>query len=270
MSPTILITGASQGIGRATAERFAYEGYRLILAARQEERLNALAQDLSSRRGVETLALPTDVSNPVQVAALIEAGIDRFGAIDVLINNAGIYCSGPIESFSLEDWHTVIDTNLWGYIHTIHAVLPGMLAKGKGTIINIGSIGSEVPLAYLVPYTTSKFAVQGLTEALHSELAAKGIHVGGIYPNLIKSDFLERAIFRGHDPEEQRRRRHQIEQILDVPFVEKPEQVADAVWKMVIERQEKVLLGSAQVTSIFNRLLPPFMRWLPQQVFSME
>ncbi len=117
--------------------------------------------------------------------------------IEVLINNAGIYASVPIESFTLNDWHQVIDTNLWGYIHTIQTLLPYFLKQGKGTIVNVSSMGGKVPTPYLVPYCTSKFAVTGLATALQAELHPKGIRVIGIYPNLIRSHLMERALFRG-------------------------------------------------------------------------
>lgn len=116
MTATILITGGSQGIGKATAYRFAQEGYNIILAAREPERLKAVADELRSRFSVNTLAIPTDVKDPVQVNTLIQKALDQFRVIDVLVNNAGIYVSGPVEKFTLEEWHQTLDTNLWGYI----------------------------------------------------------------------------------------------------------------------------------------------------------
>jgi NAD(P)-dependent dehydrogenase (short-subunit alcohol dehydrogenase family) len=173
------------------------------------------------------------VKEPEQVNLLVHKALEHYGSIDVLINNAGIYVSGPIEEFSLSDWHQVIDTNLWGYIHTIQALLPHFIERGTGTIVNLSSIGGKIPTAYLTPYCTSKFAVTGLTEALHSELAPKGIHVCGIYPNLIKSSLMERAIFRGKDDQDAHARRDQLNKVLSVPVVEKPEDVAKAIWDAV-------------------------------------
>lgn len=266
MAPTVLITGASQGIGKATALLFAQQGYDLILAARQIDRLEALANELRSQQH-HVLAIPTDVRDAEQVQSLMRTAIAQMGQIDVLVNNAGIYISGAVEEFSLEDWHQAIDTNLWGYIHTIHAVLPHFLSQGKGTIVNVSSIGGKVPLPYLAPYTTSKFAITGLTEALNSELSAKGIHVGGVYPNIIKTNFLERAIFRGKTQSDTQARRQQVEQVLQVPLVETPEDVAKAIWQVVKHKHKQVIVGSANLSLASHRFLPNVMQWLIRKTF---
>jgi len=267
MTGTVLITGASQGIGNAIAHEFGKHGYNIVLAAREPERLSAAAEEVRSRYSVATLPVPTDVRDPDQVAMLVQAAITRFSTVDVLVNNAGVYISGPVEAFTLADWHQAIDTNLWGYIHTIYTLLPHLIERGKGTIVNLSSIGGNVPLAYLAPYTTTKFAIDGLTQALHTELSPKGIHVCGIYPNLIKTSFLERAIFRGVDEADQHERRHQVEKILQNPLVEKPEDVAAAVWDAVQSRKEKVYVGSAQPTAALHAALPQLTRWMTRKVF---
>ena len=264
MAPTVLITGASQGIGKATALLFARKGYDLILAARQADRLEAVAQEVQAL-GRGALAVSTDVTDSAQVNILVRKALDHYGAIDVLINNAGIYISGPVEQFSLSDWHKTIDTNLWGYIHTIHALLPHFLERGTGTIVNLSSIGGKVPVPYLVPYSTSKFAVAGLTQALHSELAPKGIHVCGIYPNVIKSSLMERAIFRGKDDQDAQARRDQLNQVLSVPVVEKPEDVAQAIWDAVKHQRSEVMVGSANVSKTAYRLFPGLMQFVFRQ-----
>ncbi|MBD1923949.1 SDR family oxidoreductase [Microcoleus sp. FACHB-831] len=270
MASTVLITGASQGIGKATAELFASKGeYNIVLAARQPDRLEAVAQDLQ-KLGHSALAVPTDVRDPDQVQALVQKALDRFGSIDVLINNAGRYISGPADKFSLEDWHKTIDLNLWGYIHTIHALLPHFLQRGSGTIVNLSSIGGKVPIAYLVPYSTSKFAVTGLTESLHAELAPKGIHVCGIYPNLIKSSLMERAIFRGIDDEDAQARREQLNMVLKVPVVEKPEDVAKAIWDAVKHKKSEVVVGSANLSQASYRLFPGLMQWVFRKTFQLK
>jgi short-subunit dehydrogenase len=266
MPSTVIITGASQGIGKETALLFARNGYNLVLAARQADRLDAFAQELKNA-GHSVLAIPTDVKDFAQVNALVEAALNQYGTIDVLVNNAGIYISGPVERFSLDDWHQAIDTNLWGYIHTVHALLPHLLEKGSGTIVNVGSIGGKVPVPYLIPYTTSKFAVTGFTQALQAELEPKGIQVCGIYPNLIKSDFLERAIFRGKDDADTQQRRDQVNQILKVPVVEKPEDVAKAIWNAVESKQSEVLVGSANLSAATHSLFPGLMQWLSRKAF---
>lgn len=266
MAPTILITGASQGIGKATALLFAQKGYDLVLASRRVEPLTTAAQEVQAL-GRTVLSVPCDVKDPQQVENLVNKALAQYGNIDVLINNAGIYSSGTVEDFSLEDWHQTIDTNLWGYIHTIHALLPFMIAKGSGTIVNVISIGGKVPIPYLVPYSTSKFALTGLTEAMHSELKPKGIHVCGIYPSVIKSSLMERAIFRGKDEQDIEARRNQLNQVLSTPVVEKPEDVAKAIWEGVKNRRSEVLVGSANVSNAAYGLFPGLMQWVFRQGF---
>ena len=264
MAPTVLITGASQGIGKATALLFARKGYDLVLAARQADRLATVAQEVQNL-GRAALSVPTDVRDPDQVNILVHKALEQYGAIDVLINNAGIYISGPVEDFSLNDWHQAVDTNFWGYVHTIQALLPHFLERRTGTIVNLSSIGGKVPVPYLVPYSASKYAVTGLTEALHSELKPKGIHVCGIYPSVIKSSLMERAIFRGKDDRDALARRDQLNQVLSTPVVEKPEDVAQAIWNAVKHQRSEVLVGSANVSNAAYRLSPGLMQWIFRQ-----
>jgi short-subunit dehydrogenase len=265
MEPTVLITGGSQGIGKATAFLFAKHGYRVALAARSDDRLQSVVHELQLEHSA--IAIPTDVRDPVQVKTLIDKTLDAYGSIDVLVNNAGIYISGPAEEFSLDDWHQAIDTNLWGYIHTIQALLPHFVAQSSGTIVNVCSVGGKLPLPYLAPYSTSKYAVTGLTEALHTELAPKGIHVAGIYPNIIRSDFLERAIFRGKDEADQRARRQQVETVIKVPLVETPEHVASAIWEAVQHKRTEVVVGSGNLALGAHGVFPKAMQWIFRKTF---
>lgn len=264
MAPTVLITGASQGIGKATALLFARQGYDLVLAARHAEPLAEVTQEIQ-QLGRSALSIPTDVKEPDQVKGLVQKALDHYGVVDVLVNNAGIYVSGPVEEFSLEDWHETIDLNLWGYIHTIQALLPHFLDRGKGTIVNLSSIVGKVPLPYVTPYCTSKFAVTGLTKSLQAELVPKGIHVCGIYPNVIKSDFMERAMFRGHDAKDAQARRDQLKTILKAPVIEKPEDVARAIWEAVEHKKSEVVVGSANIGTTANKIFPGLMQWFFRQ-----
>ncbi|MCP6759601.1 MAG: SDR family oxidoreductase [Fischerella sp. CENA71] len=270
MAPTVLITGGSEGIGKATALLFARKGYDLVLAARHGDRLQSTAQEIESIAGTKPLTVTCDVTDQSQVKTLVDNALDHYGYIDVLVNNAGIFVEGPVEQFSLEDWHKIIDTNLWGYIHTINLLLPHFIGRGQGTIVNISSIGGKVPNPYLVPYCTTKFAITGLTESLHTELQPKGIFVCGIYPNLIKSSFLERAIFRGKDEQDMQKRRQQIENLLQNPVIEKPEDVANAIWDAVKKHKAEVFVGSANLSQTIYRLFPGLLQWASRQVFKNE
>jgi len=269
MAPTALVTGGSEGIGKATALLLARQGYDLVLAARHSDRLEATADEVRSL-GRDVLPVVTDMKDPVQVNTLVDKALGHYGHLEVLVNNAGIYLSGPVEAFSLDDWHQAIDLNLWGYIHAIHALLPHFLQRGTGTIVNVSSIGGKVPVPYLTPYCTTKFAVTGLTESLHSELSPKGIHVAGIYPNVIKSNFMQRAIFRGKDTQDQQARQEQLEQVLKVPVVEKPEDVAQAIWDAIAHKKAEVIVGSANMSVAANRIFPSLMQWVFRKTFQLK
>lgn len=269
MAKTVIITGASQGIGKATALLFARQEYDIVLAARQPERLEALATEVREL-GREALAIPTDVTNPEQVNNLVEKALAHFGHVDVLINDAGIFCLGPVEEFSLSDWRQVIDTNVWGYIYTIHALLPHFLERGNGTIVNISSIGGIVPIPYQTPYTTSKYAVTGLTKALEAELSPKGIQVYGIYPNFIRTSINERTIFRGKDEQTKQARQELIDTAVKTPVLEKAEDVAEAIWQAIKNGQSDKIVGTAKLSKITYKFFPGLMQSLFRRIFGMS
>lgn len=269
MTNTVIITGASQGIGKATALLFARHNYDVVLAARQLDRLEATAAEIREL-GQEVIAISTDVKDPLQVNNMIEKAINHFGHIDVLINNAGIFGLGPVEDFSLDDWHQIIDTNLWGYIHTINAILPHFLERRQGTIVNVSSIGGIEPIPYQIPYTTSKYAITGLTKSLHAELSPKGIHVSGIYPSFISTQLMERAIFRGKDEETAKARSELVDKAVQTPVLEKPEDVAKSIWDAVKNRRSDVMVGTTNLWKAVYQLSPGLMQSLFRRVFGME
>ncbi|MEL6939613.1 MAG: SDR family oxidoreductase [Cyanobacteria bacterium J06598_1] len=264
MAKHALITGGSQGAGKATALLFAKNGWDITVAARGEERLNTAAEQIRST-GQQALAVPTDISDAAQVAELVERSTTTFGSIDALINNAGICLTGPMNNTSLEDWKQILGTNLWGCIHTIQAVLPAMLEQEDGVIINVGSIGGKMPLPEMTAYCTSKYALTGLTESLRLELSAKGIHVGIVHPGIINSDFMERAMFRGKSSDEAAQRQQQMMKTLESGIASKPEDVAKAVWKAVTQRQNEGVVGPATVATAMNRFFPELTQWALKQ-----
>ena len=255
MSPTVLITGASQGIGKATALLFAQNGYDLIITARSKDKLESTAEEIRNLNR-QVLAVPGDVSDRNAIESLVNSGIEQYGAIDVLVNNAGICMSAPMSETSIEDWERIINTNIWGYIYTINALLPHFIARKQGSIINVGSFGGKVPLPKMTAYCTSKFAVTGLTETLRIELEPQGIQVSGIHPSVTDSDFMERTVFKDRDPQETENRRQAMKKMLDSPLASKPEDVAKAIWHAVKHPQAEVVVGSAKVPAFFNRLFP--------------
>ncbi len=248
MSSTALITGASQGIGKATALLFAKKGYDLIITARTKDKLESVAEEIRTL-GVEVLAIASDVSDRSAVEALINLGIERFSQIDVLVNNAGVCMTAPMVKTTIEDWERIINVNLWGYIYTINTLLPHFIARKQGSIINVGSFGGKVPLPNMTAYCTSKHAITGLTETLRLELEPQGIHVSGIHPSVTNTDFMERAVFKDSDPE-------QMKQMLSSPLASQPEDVAKAIWDAVKHPQAEVVVGSAKVPTFLHRLFP--------------
>lgn len=256
----VLITGASQGTGKATALKFAQNGWDVTLAARNDQRLDQVAQEIRSL-GRQALAVPTDVGEATQVTHLVEMSVKTFGKVDVLVNNAGICLTGPMANTSLDDWQQILNTNLWGCIHTIQALLPKLLDQGSGTIINVGSFGGKMPLPQMTAYCTSKYALTGLTESLRLELAPQGIHVGIVHPGVINSSFLERAMFRGETDQEASTRQQQMAQMLTSNWVSQPEDIAAAVWTAVQQQQNEIVVGPAAIATELNRLFPQLTQW---------
>ena len=183
MTQTIFITGASSGIGRATAQYFHAKGWNVVATLRdpaQAGDLAALPQVLVSR---------LDVTDAATVAAAVGAAHERFGGIDVLLNNAGYGAYGPLEAFDMDGVRRQFDTNVIGLLEVTKAVLPGMRARGKGVVVNISSIGGRMTFPLGSLYHGTKFAVEGLSEALQYELEPLGIRVKIVEPGMIATDF---------------------------------------------------------------------------------
>ncbi|HYC05272.1 MAG TPA: SDR family oxidoreductase [Azospirillaceae bacterium] len=181
----VVLTGASSGIGRAAALAFAREGARLALAARSEDALEDTAR-LCRLMGAETVALPTDVTVPMDVAALRDAALNRWGRIDVWINNAGIGALGWFEEVPAEAHRRVVETNLVGPLNGAAVVMPHFVRRRRGVLINMVSVGGWVAPPLAAAYTAAKFGLRGLTEALYQDYRRfPGIHVCGLYPSFV-------------------------------------------------------------------------------------
>lgn len=183
MSQTILITGASSGIGKETAKLFAAKGWNVVATMRSPDK----EQDLTGADNV--LVTRLDVTDGASIQSAVSAGINTFGQIDVLLNNAGYGAYGPLEAFPMDRIRRQFDTNVIGLLETTKAVLPHMRQRGTGTIVNISSIGGQMTFPLGTLYHGTKFAVEGISEALHFELEAAGIKVKIVEPGMIKTDF---------------------------------------------------------------------------------
>lgn len=183
---TVVITGASSGIGRATAREFAAQGVRLVLAARRQDALHEVVAECE-RAGARALAQPTDVTDADAVADLARLASDTSGGrIDVWINNAGVGALGAFEQVPIETHDQVIRVNLLGYLHGAHAVLPFFKRQESGVLINTISLGAWAPMPYAVAYSASKFGLRGYSEALRAELRRwPDIHVCDVFPAFI-------------------------------------------------------------------------------------
>ena len=183
-----MVTGASRGIGARITEAALAQGDAVVATARDAA---ALQQRFGHNDAL--LALPLDVTDEAQAASAVAAALARFGRIDVLVNNAGYGLLGAVEEASADEVRRLYDTNVFGLLNVTRAVLPAMRARRQGHVINISSLGGYRSSAGFGLYCSTKFAVEGLTEALHAELAPLGIHVTAVQPGYFRTDFLDAA-----------------------------------------------------------------------------
>lgn len=182
---TAIITGASSGIGAAIAKQLAANGADVVLAARRQQQLDELAQEINAGGKGRALAAAADVSNQQEVAALAAEAVKQFGQIDIYVNNAGQMLSADVSSGEVEQWERMIDVNIKGVLYGIHEVLPKMTRRGSGHIINIASVsGLEVTKKSTV-YSATKFAVRAISAGLEKELARTGVRVTNISPGMV-------------------------------------------------------------------------------------
>ena len=198
---TVLITGGSRGLGLLLAREFTAEGCNVVICARDTEELSRAAEELR-RSGANVLAIACDVTNREQVERLVDETTDRFGAIDVLVNNAGIITVGPVQTQTLQDYEEAMRIMFWGVVYPTLAVLPQMLARRGGRIANITSIGGKVAVPHLLPYDCAKFAAVGFSEGLHAEVGRYGIKVTTVCPGLMRTGSYVNAAFKGNNQAE--------------------------------------------------------------------
>lgn len=238
MRQTIFITGASSGIGLATAKLFQAKGWNVVATMRKPE----AAGDLAGLGNMFVTRL--DVTDSAWIDRAVNAALKRFGQIDVLLNNAGDGPYGPLENFSEDRIRRQFDTNVIGVLLVTRAVLPHMRARRSGTIVNISSIGGQMTFTLGSLYHSTKFAVEGLSEALHFELASLGIGVKIIEPGMIATDFAGRSFDFANDPpidEYQDIVGKVMEAFASNPMPPSPpELVADVIFGAVTDKQSRL------------------------------
>jgi 3-oxoacyl-[acyl-carrier protein] reductase len=180
-----IVTGATKGIGLAIAERMVNEGMSVVVSARTESDVTTVAE----RLGAHAMGVPCDVSDPDACQALVDTTIDRFGRLDVLVNNAGLGVFKPISELSVEEWQLQIDVNLGGVFYCSKAALPHLSASGDGFIVNIGSLASRNSFATGTGYNASKFGLLGLSEAMMLDVRYDDVRVSIVMPGSVNTPF---------------------------------------------------------------------------------
>ena len=217
---TALITGATSGIGRATARLFAKNGVRLIICGRRQDRLDALALEL--QKHTEVLILNFDVRNKVRVFEMIASLSEAFSKIDILINNAGnAHGLDTIQDGNTDDWDAMIDINVKGLLYVSKAIIPKMIASKSGHIINIGSTAGKEVYPKGNVYCASKHAVDAINQGMRLDLNGKGIKVGAINPGLVETEFSEVRFKNDNE---------RAEKVYQGFTPLKPEDIADIIW----------------------------------------
>ena len=193
----VVITGGSRGLGFVIARQLAHEGARLALVARTADDLEMAAAQLREM-GANVLPIACDVGDREQAVAAIRQTVDHFGRLDVLMNVAGVIQVGPVQHMAYEDYQQAMAVHFWGPLHTMLAAIPEMTTRGGGRIVNVSSIGGRVAVPHLAPYSASKFALVGLSEALTAELASEGIVMTTVSPGLMRTGSPLRADMKGN------------------------------------------------------------------------
>ena len=259
--PVVVLTGASSGIGRATAHRLAERNADIVLAARDAHTLQTVA-DECERRGARVLVVPTDVANANAVADLARAAIERFGRIDVWINNVGVGAVGLFDEVPLSLHRRVIESNLIGHMNGSHAALAHFRERRRGTLINMISLGGWVPSPYAAAYSASKFGLRGFTESIRAEMSAlPDVHVCAVCPTFVDTPGVD------HGANRVGRRLRPPSPMLD------PREVARTVVSLIDAPRATVMVGAVAGPARFAHALAPGLtgrigRWAMEKALS--
>ncbi|HUX97685.1 MAG TPA: SDR family oxidoreductase [Bacteroidales bacterium] len=257
----VIVTGASSGIGKAIAREFAFKGSRVVMAARTEEKLIKISEELKmSNQNV--FFVKTDVSIEEECKNLIEKTIERFGTIDILVNNAGISMRASFLDVDLKVLHRLMDVNFWGTVYCTKYALP-FLIQNKGSLIGVSSVAGFHGLPGRTGYSASKFAIHGFLETIRIENLKKGLHVMIIAPGFTTTDIRKHALLaNGEEQGESPRNEHKL---MPAQYVAK--WVIKGIRK---KKRNKLLTWEARLTALFQRIVPSFVDWVYYYEMSRE
>lgn len=249
----VLITGASSGFGEDAARLFAGEGCRVVLAARRGEKLESIAREIQAAGG-EAVAVPVDVNQRSEINAMVQTVLDRYGRIDILFNNAGFGGVDWFENLKPERHiETMMRVNLVGTMLVTHSVLPGMLKRRAGHIINMSSVAGLIASPLITTYAASKYGVRAFTDALRREVSPFGIKVSGIYPGPASTEFGKQM--------EQTKARDRVHRSIDVHMTS--EYVARCIVAIAKRpRRSLIIPWWFRVITTFDTLFPVAVDWI--------
>jgi short-subunit dehydrogenase len=243
----VIITGASSGIGLAMAKEFAMRNSKVVMAARSEDKLKKIEGELRIR-GLEAYAVRTDVSKVDDCRNLIEKTIEKYGRIDILINNAGISMRALFDSVEVSVLRQLMEVNYWGTVYCSKYALP-YLVKSRGSLVGVSSIAGFQGLPGRTGYSASKFALHGLLESIRIENLKNGLHVMTLVAGFTKSDIRKRALNKNGEPQGYTPRDEEKHMM--------PEQVAKAVIKALKKKKRnKIMTLEGQLLALFQRIIP--------------
>lgn len=248
-----LITGASAGIGAALSQEFALQGASLVLLARRQERLDAIAEKIDPT-GKRVLTIQADVTQDGDLEKAVALARQKFGKIDIAIANAGWSLKGNLAELSVEDYRRQWETNIFGVLRTIYATLDD-LKKTQGRLVIIGSVKSYIALSGDSPYSTSKFALRGLCQSLSRELASHGVSVTHVCPGYVATEIRQidqEGVFH-----------QEVSDPIPTILLRSPERTAKAIVKAIAKRQpEQILTSYGKGVVILQRYCPGLLSWL--------
>jgi len=257
----VIVTGASSGIGKAIAYEFGKHGAKVVLAARSDDRLKAISNDMAAK-GISSLVVVTDVSKEEDCRNLISRTLETFGTIHVLVNNAGLSMRASFLDVEISVLHRLMDVNFWGTVYCTKYALP-YLIENKGSLVAVSSVAGFHGLPGRTGYSASKFAIHGLLETIRIENLRKGLHVMIIAPGFTTSEVRLHALTadgskQGESPRDERK-------------MDTPEHVARWVIKGIRKKKRnKLLTLDGKFTAFFQRITPDFVDWVYYRVMSKE